>query len=70
MSVLVVYRRSWAGKMVDLVDFNYQSFDHIVTQRLEVGAVQQVLDVFLASREEVVHANDLQRSVPSECRHR
>ena len=56
--VLVVDRRSRAGEVVDLVDLQEERVRHVVPNQLEVRPLEQVHDVELLAREEVVEAND------------
>ena len=54
--VLVLARARRTGEVVDLVYLDIHRKGHVVAQRLEVGAADQVGDVALAAREVVVHA--------------
>lgn len=49
--------------MVDLVHFQQDGLHHVMPDQLKVELAQQVGDVVLAAREEVVHADDLQGGV-------
>jgi hypothetical protein len=57
--VLVVDRRSRAGEVVDFVDLDIERKRHIVAQQLETRVAEQMADVLLAAREEVVDADDI-----------
>lgn len=46
-----------AGEVVDLVDFDQDGLDHIVTDQLKVGVGEQMGDIFLGAREKIVDAN-------------
>ena len=56
--VLVVHRRSGAGQIVDLVDFDVERKRHIVPHYLEVRLSNEMRDVVLRSREEIVDAQN------------
>jgi hypothetical protein len=56
--VLVVDGRRRAGEVVDLVDLEQDGLDDVVSDHLEVGVVEVVHDVVLASGEEVVDDDD------------
>jgi len=53
-----VDRRRRAGEIEDLVHLHIQRKGHVVADELEAGMVVEMLDVALAAREEVVHAQD------------
>lgn len=57
--VLVVDGAGRAGQVVDLVDLEQDLLDDVVADQLEVGLVDQVRDVVLGAREEVVEADDV-----------
>lgn len=48
-----------AGQVVDLVDLEQDLFDDVVADQLKVGLVEEVRDVVLGAREEVVEADDV-----------
>ena len=50
-------RRRRAGKVVDLVDLEPQRLDDVVAEELEVGLREEMGDVGLLAREEVVDAD-------------
>ena len=56
--VLVVRRGSGAGEVVDAIDLELERVDHVVTDEFEVGIADEMLNVGLASSEEVVEADD------------
>jgi hypothetical protein len=56
---LIVHGRCRASQIVDLVDFDIQREGDVVAHELETRVLEQVLDVRLASREEVVDAQYL-----------
>jgi hypothetical protein len=47
-------RRRWTGKVVDLVAFNHEGLDDIVTDHLKVGMSDPMTDGSLGTGEEVV----------------
>ena len=55
--VLVMARGGRAGEVVDLVHFQPERMDDVVPQQFEVGLREQVGDVRLLTREEVVDAD-------------
>ena len=57
--VLVVWWRRWAGEVVDLIDFEFERVDHIVTNQFKVRICQQVTDITLKASEEVVETEYL-----------
>ena len=57
--VLVVARRRGAGEVVDLIDLEHDRLGHVVADQLEVAPAEQVGDVRLLAREEVVEADDV-----------
>ena len=57
--VLIMRRRSGAGEVVDLIDFDTQRLGHIMADELKARMIEQVGDVLLATREEIVRADDL-----------
>ncbi len=58
---LIVHRRRRAREVVDLVDFHVQRKRHVVTHQLEIRRIEQVRDVVLRARVEIV---DAQHVVP------
>ena len=56
--VLIVTRRSWACKVVNLIDLKLEWFGDIMKNELKVRLLQQVLDVQFLAREKVVQTNN------------
>jgi hypothetical protein len=56
--VLVVRRRRRAGEIVNPVDLKLKRVDNIVPHKLEVGISKKMLDVGLATGEEIIKADD------------
>ena len=52
--------------MVDLVDLEQELLDDVVADELEVGPAEQVRDVVLGAREEVVEADDVVAALDEE----
>lgn len=62
-----MYRGRGAGQVVNLIDFEQDGIDNIVADQLKVAFGEQVRNILLCAREEVVKADDLQstrRSTP------
>ena len=58
--VLVVHGRSRAREIVDLINLDIEREGHVVAQEFEVRrAVQQMRDVALAAREQIVGADNI-----------
>ena len=57
--VLVVTRCGGTGEVIDLVDFSLVGIDHVVADELEVRPADQVFDVGLLAREEIIEAEHL-----------
>jgi hypothetical protein len=51
--------RSWTGKIVNLIDFELVGIADIVTNQLKTWMAEQVFDVALSTREEIVQAQHL-----------
>lgn len=56
--VLVVRRRGWASKVVNLIDFVTKWLRHIMANQLKVWMTEQVRDVALPTREKIIEANN------------
>ena len=56
--VLVVRRRSRAGKIVDAVHLELEWVDHIMANKFEAGIPQKMVDIGLASGEEIIETDD------------
>jgi len=61
-SELVVYRRGRACQVVYLINLQHQLLYHVMSYNFEVALSQQMLHIFFAASEEVVHANHLRRT--------
>jgi len=57
--VLVVDGRCGTGEVIDLVYLQVDGIDDVVAKTFEMGVGQEVEDVFLAARVEVVEAKDI-----------
>ena len=56
--MLVVDWASWAGQVVDLVNFNVKWQSHIMSDKLKLRMVQKVFNITFAACEKVIDAND------------
>jgi hypothetical protein len=56
--ILVVGWRSRAGKVIDTIDLKLERVDDVVANEFEAGIPQEVLDIGLATGEEIIEAND------------
>lgn len=56
--ILVVGWRSRAGKVIDTIDLKLEWVDDVVANEFEAGIPQEVLDIGLATGEEIIKAND------------
>jgi hypothetical protein len=50
---------SGAGEVVDAIYLELEGVDHVVTDELKAGISNEMLDIGLASSEEVVEADDV-----------
>jgi hypothetical protein len=57
--VLVVDGRGWAGQVANLIDLNAERERYVMTDQFEPLLADEVVDVELGAREEVVDTNDL-----------
>jgi hypothetical protein len=55
--------RRWAGEVVNLIHFDAKGLRHIMADELEIRQTEQVLDVALIPREEVVSADNIMPSL-------
>jgi hypothetical protein len=55
--ILVVRGRSRTGEVIDAVDLELKRVDDIMTNELEAGIVNKMLDVRLATGEEIIKAD-------------
>jgi hypothetical protein len=56
--VLVVRGGSGAGEVIDPIYLELERVDHVVTDEFEAGISNEMLDIGLASSEEIVEADD------------
>ena len=56
---LVMDRRSGARQVVDGIDFDKKRKGHVVADHFKIGVVQQMHDILLVARKEVVHTDHL-----------
>ena len=56
---LIVARRGGTGEIVDLINFQPDRMDDVVPDQLEVWLAEQMADIGLLAREEIVEANDI-----------
>ena len=54
--VLIMHRRRGAGEVVNLIHLNKERYRHIVPHQLKTRIVEQMADIVLGAREEVVDA--------------
>jgi hypothetical protein len=52
-------RRGRASQVINLIDFQKDWFDNIMTNKFEVGIIEQVNDVSAASGKKVVETQDV-----------
>ena len=57
--VLVMDGRCRTGQVVDLIDFEVDRVDDVVTDAFEMGISQEMADVVLAAGEKIVEAKDI-----------
>jgi hypothetical protein len=57
--VLVVNGRSWASKIIDLVDLDIEREGYVVPNDLEAMVIEQMIDIALRAGEEIVDAYDI-----------
>ena len=55
--VLIMNRRRGTGQVIDLIDFEQDGFNHIVTQKLKLRIAHQVRNILSPSREKVVETD-------------
>lgn len=55
--VLVVNRRRGTGQIIDLINFEQDRFNHVVTLEFKPRIAQEVRDIFAPSGEEVVETD-------------
>jgi hypothetical protein len=56
--VLVVRGGSWAGEVVDAVNLELERVDDVVAHELEAGIADEMLDIRLATSEEIIETDD------------
>ena len=57
--MLIVDRRGGAGEIVDLIDLDIERESHVVTHKLELRVLVQMLDIAFAAGKEVVGTKHL-----------
>jgi hypothetical protein len=57
--VLVVDRRSWAGKVKNAIDFEQNRLNSVVPDKLEAGITYEMRDVGALAAEEIIEADNL-----------
>jgi hypothetical protein len=53
-----MYRRCRASKVIDLIYLKVDGKGDVMAYQFEVGVAKQMVDILLASREEIVQAKD------------
>src|SRR6266550_8662168 len=57
--VLIMNRRRRAGQVIDLIDFEQDGFNHIVTHKFKTRIGHQVGDVLSTYREEIIETDKI-----------
>lgn len=56
---LIVYRRGWTGKVVNLIDFDIERVDYVLGDDVEHRLFQEPLDIAEVARGEIVEASHI-----------
>jgi hypothetical protein len=56
--ILVVWWRSWTSEIIDSVYLELEGIDHVMAYEFKAGIPQKMLDIGLASGEEIIETDD------------